>query len=142
MTGSTAAERSTGYRTITVSSRALGPRLRVTVKVYDHVSDMQLAASRYNGSDQAGTLGVTQATTDQHGRAHTVTVRLVSEHLGIRVVSHEIHHAATALYGAAVGDRVSSRAHLNHYNEPFAHLYSDLLRSLVDRLYALGYYTR
>lgn len=127
-------------RTITVSSRALGPRLRVTVKVYDELADMQRAASQYNGSDQPGALGVTQATTDREGRAHGIIVRMVRGHLGTQILTHEMHHAATALYGAAVAGRISSRAHLNHYNEPFAHLYSDLTGRLVDRLYALGYY--
>ena len=35
---------------------------------------------------------------------------------------------------------VSRAAHLNHYNEPFAHLFSDMARSLVDQLHKAGYY--
>lgn len=127
-------------RRITVSSRALGPRLTVKVKVYDTVEELQAAAQAFNGNNQDGSIGSTQAWTDENGRAGSVTVRLCRPHLGTRVVSHEMHHAATALYGAHVGDRISSRAHLNHYNEPFAHLFSDLLHRLVNRLYALGYY--
>lgn len=69
-------------------------------------------------------------------------IRLVDPALAVKpeVHSHEMHHAVTALYGAHVPDRLSRRAHLNHYNEPFAYLYSDLLARLVDRLHALGYY--
>ena len=91
-------------RTITVSSRALGPRLKVRVVVYDTLHEMRAAATRYNGTDHHDTIGATQAA------------------------------------GAHTPDRVNRRAHLNHHNEPFAHLYSDLLARLVDRLYALGYY--
>lgn len=127
-------------RTITVSSRALGPRLHVTVYVYDTVDEMRTAAAKYNHSDQADTIGVTQARTDHKGRACTVLVRLARTHLGTRVVVHELHHAATALYGANLPKGTRLRDVLHHHNEPFAHLYSDLTHRLVDRLYTLGYY--
>lgn len=127
-------------RQIRVSSRALGPRIYVHVYVYDTVAAMRTAGEAFNGNNQDGALGITQAWVDAGGRAGKVVVRLARGHLGTQIVAHEIHHAATALYGAQVSDRVSRVAHLNHYNEPFAHLYSDLLCRLVDRLYALGYY--
>lgn len=127
-------------RLIRVSSTALGARRQVRVYVYDDVMQMRQASGRFNGNDVSGALGVTQAWTDSAGRAGGVVVRLAKGHLGTRVVSHEMHHAATALYGSVVGERVSRVAHLNHFNEPFAHLYSDLLYRLVGRLYALGYY--
>lgn len=127
-------------RTITVSSRALGPRLRVRVVIYDTPDAMREAGRRFNGNRQDGALGITQAWTDENGRAGKVIVRLARGHLGTGIVTHELHHAATALYGAHVGDRVSRRAHLNHWNEPFAHLFSDLASRLVDRLHQLGYY--
>lgn len=128
------------HRTITVSSRALGPRLSVTVKVYDTLDEMRAAGTAYNGTPLDDAVGLTQVSADQTGRAHTVIVRLARGHLGTQVVVHELHHASAALYGATVGDRIASRAHLNHYNEPHAHLHSDLVHRLVDRLYALGYY--
>jgi len=128
-------------RTITVSSRALGERCHVTVYVYDRLDDMRAAAEAYNSNDCSDVLAVTQARTDDTGRADSVLIRLARGHLGTRIVSHEMHHAATALYGSAVADRVSRTAHLNHHNEPFAHLYSDLLHRLVGRLYTLGYYS-
>lgn len=131
-----------GHRTVVVSSRALGPRLRVRVVVYDTLEEMQAAGRRYNGNDLTGAAGITQSTADRTGRSLHVIVRLARGRLGTQVVSHEMHHAATALYGSMVGDRVSRLAHLNHYNEPFAHLFSDLLHRLVDRLYELGYYDR
>jgi S-adenosylhomocysteine hydrolase len=129
-----------GLTVIRVSSRALGPRVHVRVCVYDDVHAMRAAADGFNGTTHVDALGVTQATVDRSGRAVAVIVRLAVGHLGTQVVSHEMHHAATALYGAHVGDRPSRAAHLNHFNEPFAHLYSDLLARLVGRLYALGFY--
>lgn len=127
-------------RKITVSSRALGPRLSVTVYVYESAEAMRIAANAYNGTQNDDALGVTQCRTDHAGRAGSVLIRLVRGHLGTQIITHEMHHAATAWYGAHVGDRISRQAHLNHYNEPFAHLHSDLTRSLVDRLHELGYY--
>lgn len=128
------------YREIKVSSRALGPRLMVRVKVYDTLPEMWAATARYNGNDVTGSAGVTQARVDDAGRVQGVIVRLARPRLGTRVVSHEMHHAATALYGSMVGARVSRDTHLNHFNEPFAYLYSDLTAALVDCLYAHGYY--
>lgn len=131
--------------TIRVSSRALGPRLTVYVYVYETVNEMRRAATAYNGAPHTDSLGVTQVTTDSLGkdaRVNSVTVRLARNHLGTRVVVHEMNHAAVAWYGSTVGARISSRAHLNQANEPLAHMASDLTGRLVDRLYALGYYDR
>lgn len=128
-------------RTITVSARIAGDREAVRVIVYDTRDEMIAAAQRYNGDTfEPDIIGVTQARVDERRRTVGVIIRLWRERLGTRVVSHEMHHAVTALYGAHVPDRLSRRAHLNHYNEPFAYLYSDLLARLVDRLHALGYY--
>lgn len=127
-----------GKRIITVSSRALGPKRHVTCYIYDTLADMREAADRYNGQpgDNADTIGITQALVDEDGRAVSVLIRFARTHLGSQVTSHEMHHAATALYGAWCGDDRG----LTHYNEPFAHLFSDLYHRLVKRLYALGYY--
>lgn len=127
-------------RRIVVSSRALGPRLRVTVNVYDTAAEMRAAGEAHNGTPVPDALGLTQVTCDENGRTMTVMVRLVRGHLNTEIVVHEMHHASTAWYGALVGDRVSRVVHLNHFNEPFAHLHSDLTVRLVNRLYALGYY--
>ena len=127
-------------RSITVSSRALGPRLKVRVIVYDTQADMIRAGERYNGTDLTGSIGVTQARVDDRGRAVGVIVRLWRDRLGTVVVSHEMHHATTALYAATLPDRIQTRSVMHHHNEPFAYLYSDLLGRLVQRLHALGYY--
>lgn len=115
----------------------------VTVWVYPTREAMIAAASRYNGSEHPDdTGGITQATTEtETGRCRSVLIRLHEGNLGTEVVCHEMHHAATALYGATLeGDQVDRAEVLSHYNEPFAYLYSDLLSRLVRRLYALGYY--
>lgn len=123
---------------VTVSSRALGPLLRVDCYVYETSENLRAAGQRWNGARLEGdTLGVCQAVTDDAGRTVSVLIRLARGHLSTHVVSHEMHHAATALYGAHCGDDPS----LTHHNEPFAYPYSDLLGDLVDRLYALGYYS-
>lgn len=94
---------------------------------------MRAAARRYNGVAVDDAEAVTQTTVDESGRAVLVIVRLV-EGAPLGVIAHELHHAAAAIYGAVVGDRISSRAHLTHYNEPFAHLFSDLFDALLVRL--------
>ena len=125
-----------------VASTALGEREVVHVHIYDTVEAMRAAGEAFNGNDLAEARGVTQAWTDDNDRTAAVVVRLARGHLGTTVTSHEVHHAATALYGAHVADRPSRRAHLNHYNEPFAHLYSDLYGRLIEHLYSLGYYDK
>lgn len=129
-------------RLIRLSSHALGRESRVRVYVYDDAAAMREAATRFNGNDHGDALGVVQAYRSADGTNCLPIVRLIRGHLGTQIVSHEMHHAATALYGASVNEHARARTHLTHFNEPFAHLYSDLLHRLVDRLYALGYYDR
>lgn len=124
-----------------VGSSVLGEREDVHVHIYPTLDAMRAAGATFNGSDLAEALAVTQAWTDDDHRTTGIVVRLTDGHLGTRILSHEIYHAATAIYGAHVGNRISRRAHLNHYNEPFAHLYSDLLHGAVAKLYKLGAYT-
>lgn len=126
-----------GRRLIRVSSRALGERVGVRVYVYDDVEHLRRDMESFNGSDPSGTIACCQAWT--WGSDIRVLIRLAVGHLGTRVVAHEMHHAAAALYGAHVGARLTTGV-LTHWNEPFAHLFSDLLASLADRLWAFGYY--
>lgn len=127
---------------IIVTSWALGEPTRVHVVIHHTLDAMRRAADAFAGTpgQHAEALGVTHAWTDDTGRAGKVLVRLVCDYLGTRIVSHEMHHATTALYGARLGERISRAAHLNHHNEEFAYLYSDLLGDLVERLHARGYY--
>ena len=123
-----------------VASSALGEREEVHVLLYATPDDLRRAGERFNGNDQDRAVGLTQAWADEADRTTAVIVRLSRGHLGTRVVGHELHHATAALYGAHVGDRISRRAHLNHYNEPFAHLHSDMLGQVVDWLHNIGEY--
>ena len=116
-----------------VASSALGEREVVHVHVYPDLEAMRAAGEAWHPDvpDQSGALGITQACTDEDGRATLVVVRLAEGWLTPEIVAHEMHHAATALYGAHVGDRISRRAHLTHHNEPMAHLFSDLFARVV-----------
>lgn len=115
----------------------------VSVWIYPTREAMLAAATRWNGNQfEPDTAAVTQAATGfETGRLYSILIRLYEGNLSTEVVCHEMHHAATAIYGDIVGTKtVGVRQHLNHHNETFAYLYSDLFSRLVDRLYALGYY--
>ena len=129
-----------GSRRIRVSSRALGEPRRCIVHVYDTLDEMCAAGTRFNGNDLTGSAGITQSYHGENDRTNVPIVRLYRRRLGIRVISHEMHHAATAIYGSTQPDDVSVSAILTHHNEPFAYLYSDLLAHLVVSLYRFGYY--
>ena len=71
-----------------------------------------------------------------------LTSRALGDPVSVRVYVYDDleHHASTALYGATLPDTVDRLEVLTHVNEPFAYLHGELVRKLVDRLYALGYY--
>lgn len=123
---------------VRVASSALGEREVVYVHVYPDLASMQAAAEAWHPDvpDQSGAYGITQAVASDDGRAQLIVVRLAEGWLTPEIVAHEMHHAATALYGAHVGDRISRRAHLNHHNEPMAWLFSDLYSRLVQHFTA------
>ncbi len=132
-------------RLITVSSRATGERRFVRVYVYDTVDELRAAGRRFNGGDFEDAVGLCQLNRDgrrSHALATTVIVRLCREHLGTRVVVHEMNHAAAAVYGSNLRGNELAVELLTHHNETLAHLQSDFTGSLVDRLYALGYYEK
>jgi hypothetical protein len=82
--------------------------------------------------------GVTQLMGD--GGMLWPIIRLHRGRLGTSVVSHEMHHATCALFAQGLKEGTPASRVLTHFNEPFAHLYSDLLAGLVDGLYAGGFY--
>lgn len=128
-------------RLIRLTSSALGEPSRVRVYVYDDLDHMQRDAIAFSGDEgNAGAAAVTHAWTDDESRTNLITMRLCRGRLGTEVIAHEMHHASTALYGATLPDKVDRVEVLNHHNEPFAYLHGELVRKLVDRLYALGYY--
>lgn len=128
-------------RLIRVSSRALGEPARVRVYVYDDLEHMRRDAIAFSGDQNNRTAAaVTHAWTSAEDRVGLITMRLWREALGTELIAHEMHHASTAFYGATLPDTVDRREVFTHHNEPFAYLHGELVRRLVDRLYALGYY--
>lgn len=123
-----------------VASSALGHRDEVHVFLYATLDEMRTASQAFNDEPVPDAMGITQAWTDEDGRTGAVLIRLTRGHLNTEIVVHEVHHASTALYGSRVGDRISRRVHLNHFNEPFAHLHGELTARVVDHLYRLGCY--
>lgn len=127
-------------RLIRVSSRATGERRILRVHLYDTLDEMRAAGEAYNGEPVPNALGLCQARQDEHGNPFAVLIRISAEYLGTAMIAHELHHAATTIYRMDMvneGDLASQ--HLTHWNEPMAHLHSDLLEGLMGRLYQLGY---
>lgn len=138
-------------RRIRVSTRSTGTRETVDVYVYESLQDMRRAAHRFNSSfyPSEDALAVTQSASvqrisengDIEDVSHTVVVRLVRGHLGSRIIVHEMVHAAMALYGRYISPDRLAADEFHAANEPMAYLAGELTGALVDRLYALNYYT-
>lgn len=136
-------------RRIRVQSSALGYPTTVDVRIYDTLDAMRAAATRYSpGEDFSHAAGVTHCTTiervDSQGNtldsnAHPI-IRLARDHLGTEVITHEMTHAASAIYGNHIHPETLAVDVLHNANEDFAYLVGELARRLVDRLYTLGYY--
>jgi len=124
--------------------RVASGRHVVDVRVYETLADLRAAGRRFNGAEGLDdTVGLCQVS--YHVRPDgTATVRpivrLCRWRLSSQIVSHEMHHAVTAIYGSTLADDALASDVLTHHNETFAHLYSDMLSRLVDRLYDRGYY--
>ena len=132
-----------GKRLIRITSHALGVPSRVRVYVYDDPDRMRRDAANFSGDQsnlEPSIRGVTHAWTDDQDRAGLVTMRLWRGALGTEVITHEMHHATTALYGATLPDVIDRAEHYTHHNEPHAYLHGEMASRLVNRLYALGYY--
>jgi len=129
-----------GSRLIRVSSRALGEPRRCIVHVYDTRTEMCDAGTRFNGGDLANSAGITQAYLDDDKCVTVPVVRLARSRLSTQIVSHEIHHAATAIYASTLAPDTLAVDVLTHHNETFAHLFSDLLARVAASLWRFGYY--
>lgn len=134
-------------RLIRVSTRRTGERVVVRVYVYDDLDVMRDAATRFsaNGETFDGCMGVCQTfwLSDDDGVVvfkSPIIVRLWRGALGTAVVTHELSHAACEVYARSIDLSSPAGEHLHNANEVLAHLHSDLNRSLIARLYALGYY--
>ncbi|MCI2958230.1 hypothetical protein MN032_11025 [Agromyces atrinae] len=129
-----------GVRLIRISSRATGERRTVRVYVYTDLAEMRAAASGFRGQDHSDSLGVTHAYVDDDGRVTVPIIRLWVGALSAIIVSHEIAHAALAIFGSTLPKRIATAKHLHNANETHAHLHSDLESSLIRMLYAHGYF--
>ncbi|MBL3699251.1 hypothetical protein [Leucobacter luti] len=119
-----------------LASTALGSRVTVHAHVHATAEAMLAAAAAFTGetlSERAQ--GVTQAWWDEEERATQILVQLNEEHLTHDVISHEMAHAAHALYGATLPDDALARDHLTHFNETLAHLHTDLYTGLLHKLH-------
>lgn len=143
-------------RRFKVSTRHSGLRRFVTVTVYDEIDDLRREADRYTvwtGTYREGqfqnALGVTQSfesfvigegdAPPRRGAAG-VHIRLWRERLGTSVVTHEVCHAAAAIYGQ---DCLETRGPIHdnmEAEEVFSYLVGDLSARIVNRLYHYGYY--
>jgi hypothetical protein len=126
------------------------------VRVYDDAAALRIAAERYCA--QWGTADPGEFR-EAHGVTHTVQVcyfddageiervgeaaaliRLHREAVGTSVVTHEVAHAASAIYRQdCQPDRGPVHDCMDN-EEVFCYLVGDLTRRVVDRLYHYGYY--
>lgn len=110
----------------------------IQVLLYEHQAQMLDAANRYNGNDlDPQCRGVTQLMQFDSAPSFAI-VRLYRDYATPTVVLHELHHAVTALYGETVPSDAPMSDILTHFNEPFAHAYSDVVESVSSWLARLG----
>jgi len=143
--------------TFRVTTRHSGRKRAVTVKVYDDLDDMRTAATRYarhNGTSEPGSFG------DAHGVTHAFQVMTIGpdgevqssseaaalirfwrQRLGTGVVTHEVAHAAAAIYEQ---DWLPNHGPIHEglaNEEVFCYLVGDLASRIVKQLYRHGMYT-
>lgn len=129
----------------------------MSVKVYDSLADMRAAADAY--AQRAGTSPPGNFD-DAHGVTHAfqsmtigpdgevtaqseaaALIRLWRQRLGTGVVTHEVAHAAAAIYEQ---DRLPERGSIHDSlvnEEVLCYLIGDLASRIVKRLYHYGMYT-
>ena len=133
-----------------LNSDALGEKSTVLVKVYPTLRGMRVASTKFHPDNKkgssSGAVGVCQLINISNSFEVVPVIRLTRGYLGSSVVSHEVHHAATGIYGSWLNAQdpnipLQVALFLTHYNEKFAYLYSDLFGALVSALYATGCYS-
>lgn len=139
-----------------MSTRQSGRRRFVCVTVYDEIEALRTAASRYSkwtGVYREGEFdaayGVTHSfrnVPDEEGRikAHrrptAAHIRLCRGYLSAAIVTHEVCHAATAIYEQDCLDEQGSVHDSVNAEETLCYLVGDLSARIVNRLYFYGYY--
>lgn len=120
---------------IRLTTRETGTQRHAWALIYRTAADMRRAAHRFNGNDHERSVAVTQAYVDAHGVLTVPVMRFHQGRLGTQVLSHEVSHTATGIYGSVIPNMAPAHEELTHYNETLAHLHSDLLAKLVNALY-------
>lgn len=130
----------------TVSSTATGTRRSVVVWVYDTQEEMVAAATAYSpGSADMNTAGTCHSfggivPPPPHERFRCI-VRLCRPYLDLETFSHEMVHAACAIYAHdKVGQYSRAVAHIHAGNETLAYLAGELIERTNSNLHRLGYY--
>lgn len=122
----------------------------VRVVVYDSVSALRAAATRYDNAQRlrskrlrdsnADTLGVCHRFELQDHKGNSkppcAIVRYARPHTGAGIVSHELAHAAVWMRELHEGDKALTCED----DEPFAWTLGDLVRQTVDAMYDRNVY--
>jgi len=140
----------------TISTELSGKTREIEVYLYDKVSHMRAAATRWDRSESTAYRIDFQP--DKYDRALAVThsfsrvaiapdgaetphprvviLRLVRGFLTPEIVSHEVVHIAQHLYGLDMYERQggAEHDHWNASNEPFAYLYGGLFAVVAEML--------
>lgn len=133
---------------IRVSSRALGQRQFIRVYIYDTIEELRAAGERFSpGENYSDAYGLHQSYRRERYedgtwsiKSNPYIIRLWRELIGSNHVTHEVVHAAQAIYGDTLNGDEQVTEIMHGGNEPFAYLVSDLCSRLVNRMYALGFY--
>lgn len=128
-----------------------GHATKIHLFVYDTLEEMWQAADSSLGTkenwqtDEGKTLAITQSGdiydfdddgNETYNRSFFY-VRFCKDHIGTEIVSHECAHLALRIFEHWFGKRASVRM---KDEEPFAHLLSYTMASIVDKFYEKGYY--
>ena len=134
----------------TVTTHHTGKPREVDFHLYDKTSQLRAAASRHsnaiepNPTDHTHTAAVCHTFARIHIAADgtetddpkAAIIRFSREKLNAEVISHEVAHAASWLYGLdLIGPGDLAADHFTGNNEPFAYLAGDLFAAIWPMLY-------
>lgn len=116
-------------RRLVVTTWHVEPPREVEVILYRNAQSMRRACRR---SDTTMTFSHALGACHQW-RGGPIVVRLIEDRLTLRVLAHELLHAALAVYGETMTTELAADV-LTAWNEDIAHLYDDLLTSVLRAL--------
>lgn len=121
-----------GHQCLRVATSRLGVRHVIHLHMFATQRDMLTAAGHNPDTDEAE--AVTAAWIDDERQIDRLVVFMSEEHSYNVVVSHEMLHCATALYGATLPPDAHAIDHLTHYNETLTHLHTELYVHALEQL--------